>query len=574
MPSIIKIPSKHIYEIDNQKVIDNQVGIIEAQEKVPQLISDTQNVYNDIVYGNGDSGTKQTNTEWADTLRTDNMGKGKTNIAISYIEMTPRYITKTFNLPTYINDAKIMRIFTGKDENGQPNIRYNLRGDIKKGVATGESVINIKTADIQSVNINSINSLPPTTQDLDTPYELGTDVTTNVKNTVDNHMGGSSVWVSAVSQLTLQNASNIFTAKVDTTNNTITLIILCGLKTIKLGGIDWAIYNGTTNLSLSGTYEEYISTQVNISFYGDTITLDLQDNTISLGDGKTVYSFSGNELIQSTNYIKNYPINLEYLTYGAIDIYSFMLNNNAVEINVGDILNYNGQPLTVCAVENNIIEFQGYVSEWVDLVRGQVLTFTIPKMDSAIEQGYKEIIRDWNKGKEVATIKCGIEDYYDTDGNLVISNSKKNDIEYADPVEIEIDKPISSNPTTYFINVINGTVAYNNILYYNGEEVTVKYALGYNKYTINLKDKPEFQKMIGKGEFTVYKSENIIATYNMVFHIDDIVIPYVRGANGKDKPMSKYPNGEPKQFSVVSTDIAYDGAVWQTLELLETKNNE
>ena len=55
----------------------------------------------------------------------------------------------------------------------------------------------------------------------------------------------------------------------------------------------------------------------------------------------------------------------------------------------------------------------------------------------------------------------------------------------------------------------------------------------------------------------------------MSFHEHDLVIPYVFGADGKDRPMSKYSNGEPKVFEVVSVKRFFDGAVWQELSLLE-----
>jgi hypothetical protein len=55
----------------------------------------------------------------------------------------------------------------------------------------------------------------------------------------------------------------------------------------------------------------------------------------------------------------------------------------------------------------------------------------------------------------------------------------------------------------------------------------------------------------------------------MSFHEHDLVIPYVFGADGKDRPMSRYSNGEPKVFEVVSVKRFFDGAVWQELSLLE-----
>lgn len=59
----------------------------------------------------------------------------------------------------------------------------------------------------------------------------------------------------------------------------------------------------------------------------------------------------------------------------------------------------------------------------------------------------------------------------------------------------------------------------------------------------------------------------------MSFQNHDLVIPYVFGADGKDKPMSRYSSGKPKVFEVVSTRKFFDGAVWQELNLLEVLEN-
>lgn len=55
----------------------------------------------------------------------------------------------------------------------------------------------------------------------------------------------------------------------------------------------------------------------------------------------------------------------------------------------------------------------------------------------------------------------------------------------------------------------------------------------------------------------------------MSFHIGDQVIPMVFGADGRDRPMSRYNDGSPKVFNVVGRKMIYDGAVWQELTLQE-----
>jgi hypothetical protein len=59
------------------------------------------------------------------------------------------------------------------------------------------------------------------------------------------------------------------------------------------------------------------------------------------------------------------------------------------------------------------------------------------------------------------------------------------------------------------------------------------------------------------------------STGKMCFRMYDIVEPYVCGANGQDKPLSRNKNGNPKQFQVLGVKPIYDGAVWQELTLQE-----
>lgn len=59
----------------------------------------------------------------------------------------------------------------------------------------------------------------------------------------------------------------------------------------------------------------------------------------------------------------------------------------------------------------------------------------------------------------------------------------------------------------------------------------------------------------------------------MTFKIGDIVIPYIPSTTiGKDKPMSLYKDGSPKQFRVTRVKPYYSGACWQEIDLQEIAN--
>ena len=108
--------------------------------------------------------------------------------------------------------------------------------------------------------------------------------------------------------------------------------------------------------------------------------------------------------------------------------------------------------------------------------------------------------------------------------------------------------------TTTTNDVPTSEVLANNILnqYKNGRETATL-----------LCDINDYYNELGTKEIGIDKFER------MSFRHHDIVIPYVYGVDGKDVPMSRYSSGNPKKFEVVSVKKFYDGAIWQSLELLE-----
>lgn len=62
-------------------------------------------------------------------------------------------------------------------------------------------------------------------------------------------------------------------------------------------------------------------------------------------------------------------------------------------------------------------------------------------------------------------------------------------------------------------------------------------------------------------------------TDKMHFDIGDEILPRVFGADGKEYPLSRYMDGSPKKFRVVSRKFIYDGAVWQKIIGQEVAKN-
>lgn len=485
----IKIPASKIYYEQNSKVIDNQIDKIEVKQNVASIISDTQNVYNETVKsGFDDNYTPQKDTQtFVGAYGNVSQNRNYYWVNIAYAEVTPTYVTKTIIIPKQIRNSSISRIFTGADDNGNPNIKYSIRGEKKFGVAVGSiKILSVSTGlggetlHYENVIVDkptNITKLENTTytiskEEIDISYESPLTINTSPQKDA-----------SVTAKIKLTDESNILEAKVTPTkdgkNYETTLKILSGIKINKLKGSKDIDESNIKNyiLQLLGEYEEYIPTQVDISFYGDTISLDLKEETISVGTGKNVYSMESNELIQSTNTPSN-------------------------------------------------------------------------------EEKYQEIIDTWKNGKEVATLRCAIDDYFEVDENIVItiqSQYSENEVVIYSDYALNIDDVVRLK---------------------NGNRLTVVRSSGLNNYWVCRIETNEFtmdeQTAFLEGKKLISKRGE--SEYPMLFQNGDIVVPYNYVQNGREKPMSLAVDGTEKSFEVLGTNIIYDGAIWQELSVREYLN--
>lgn len=417
----IIIPSKHIYAKENSKVIDNQIDKVEVQAKEPQLINATENVYNEQI-----ENSLTTDGGVQDKIVGENgaylQGSARYYQAIvAYVKLEPKYLKKVFTIPKNIGNTTIIEMLSGVNDNGDANIKYSLFGIVEKGTATATATATLpditkeqltKTTYTLSSNIQKEPPQPISSGS----YTLSKDITDRNYSITEYIQGGGASggnpYHTVTVEIPLKNDSNIFTATFEKKENSfiIDLTLLSGLNIVEIGGTSRVLENslssyGSFSVPLNGTYYHYIPTQLNISFYGDIIKLDLQNKTVAIGNGSYVMSFDGNELMQTTN-------------------------------------------------------------------------------SPTIKEKYQSTINQYQDGKQTATLRCGIEDYYDNNGNLAVSKDRQNNLP-------------------------------------------------------------------------------------MTFHIDDIVVPYIYGAKGEDKPLSLNKDGSPKTFEVLGKKIIYDGGIWQELSLQE-----
>lgn len=229
--------------------------------------------------------------------------------------------------------------------------------------------------------------------------------------------------------------------------------------------------------------------------------------------------------------------------------------------------------------------------------------------ENAIESMFEITQGKYKQGKETATIRCSISDYYNyEDKSIAINSNKKNIISYPylfgekqtfhgitathlgggaillqgtntlgdylfiDLMNKKIEEIVedfvatsANNPNTKYGYTISMGQYPNSD--YNG--IAIGYTVNNNITWLRIDPYKEINitiyPMLNKGGKIAFEDP----VTPMCFSIGDKVIPMVYGADGKDRPMSTYQHGSQKIFQVLGTKIYYDGAVWQELSLQE-----
>lgn len=358
----IVIPSKNIYQKENPKVRDNVIERIEvgAVEVVPDNEYETP-VYNGDFYINEEEINKKTNTNKKDfqaTVSTSSMG-AITGVLFScvYFENTLGYYDTTIKIKRKKDNQFITELYNGVEEiNGEEKEKEILYYSVSGNLTTQ----NISSTVTYNGNENFNNNAPMGAilyDDKTLTTKDGTLEFPKLPITVTKTNG--SIFPNLTSKVVgLSNEEYYQITPYTEEDDYIEIFIhaLCYMQNKKMVGIDsTTAIASTKNISISGEYEEYKAEKITITAYGNTIGIDLVDKTIYINGEtqKKVHSIDGNELMQTTNYIKD--------TYG---------NANSIEKMYGD---------TQLA---------------------------------------------YSRGKETATIRCSISDYYEENGEKKISIDK------------------------------------------------------------------------------------------------------------------------------------------------------
>lgn len=562
----IVIPSKHIYSKDNDKVRDNIIDRIEvsAKEVVPNNEYDTS-VYNQSYY----EGFNYENFIIDEKKDDDTYNYGWA--LYSYYKLMPIYLLNiTIKVPKLQKNRFIEKIFYSYKEENNKKIP-----DIKTSIYSKKYIGTITTTVTNYISGNNFDIIYSTPIYNSTPTIGINELSPSLKYEFERSGGGYPI----ISEINFNNKENIINPQFieDKQYYNLTFTVFSGYEEIKGGG-----YNEYSKGSLVWTEQKsecvkIIPEKIEITIYGNTIGIDLNDKTVYIHDesGNKPFSVEGNELMQIENYIdysSGDKFSLQLIQgLGAAGYGYAILANPSIDINTGENIYYNGESALVSEYGqqgNQIVIIVEEGGEFYNKIGGSIECYlnSPPQIKNQIEENFSKTLKDYSQGKETATILCDISDYYDTEGNKVIFKSGISQASISFTWDEFISVDISLGYAQSYITLTKGNIKQGDI---------IKTINGYIEFETdaNIGDKC-WCKIYGTIEYAknIFKigSATIERVGEMTFSLYNKVIPMVYGANGVDKPLSKYKDGTPKKFKVLGTRIFYDGAVWQELTLQET----
>lgn len=303
----IIIHSKNIYEINDNKVIDNEVDKIENTIVEVQTIRELDKpVYTDNnAYANGEKINYQNKSSENSQAEIVNLGEGSQDfgyIASAYAEFGNRsYIVITLLIPRNQKNKFVERI-RDKDDKGNSLISIKNYGNIFTSTVEQDWTIEVDwnnyVGGAPNAKITRKGIL----------YNRGPEDRTNVPDIdIISHLHAVADITYAYASVDITNdlPNSISEVQLDE-NNRYKIVIEMPISSYgyTLAAIDMVeapLRDGNYTVTAKGDYTRTVITQIEISVNGDIYSVDISDKNIVVGNGEHIYSFDGNELMQTTN---------------------------------------------------------------------------------------------------------------------------------------------------------------------------------------------------------------------------------------------------------------------------------
>jgi hypothetical protein len=432
----IIIPSKNIYgSPQNPKVRDNVIERIEigAVEVVPDNDYETP-VYNEKNAVISSNLILQSNVDEKLQLNSFTASGGGSNKSGHVVGAYVLYdAKKNYDFIVYIrktsNNHYISKLLLGKDKDGNPNIKYSVYGKLVQGDASTNVSLTWDaggkaSGTVDKNNITYTQTYVSTEQLLDFPQEIEAtgDSTTFLENAVAKVELTDTGTAKDTTQFTEETIDGVEYYK-------LSFSLMSSIRTTQLSCEEYISLGQPTSITLSGRYVVYEPTEVEITVYGNTIGIDLKDKTVYIPKtdktSKKVFSVEGNELMQDYSTI----IEKKYSQFVKADIYDLdgdgYYNASATFTVDGDIVKVEDNSFN--QVNVRISGRTATLTAKTSISGGKVRfvgTIWYKSGQTSFQERFEKTLNAYQNGKETATIRCSISDYYDGDQKVIaIDNS-------------------------------------------------------------------------------------------------------------------------------------------------------
>lgn len=286
----IIIPSKNIYDMQNPKILRNLIDEVSVDMKSISPL----NEYEVPLFNGGEiksfsnKGQSQSNKDW-DYIAIAGGVSYQVSYAYSYLSIKYAEM-KDILIPIVDNNRRVDKVNVGLRPDDSNQIQYRIIGNIKKGTAT--AYVNTSSSGYP-IEIDETK----TSEESNTSYSLP-EFLAKGTGSYGNASSTATVTFSDIGNVKTATATKVTIGGVEYYK--LSLVIPCGLKKIEMGGGYLSDVIHYIN-NISGTYELYDPVSVEVTIYGNTIGLQIEDKTVTYGAGQNPFSISGNELLQKTN---------------------------------------------------------------------------------------------------------------------------------------------------------------------------------------------------------------------------------------------------------------------------------
>lgn len=321
----IIIPSNHIYNINYSQRIGTYIDKIEINaNKTTPVTNYGQNVFSDeIPITNADLTTESGSEEKVSgnficpSIVGDILEATKVACVYAKYDNFKKY-TKTIAIKKSQENSFVESLILGKDKENNPNINVSFVGDITtttiysandilatihKGNNDDDYYIDFTTAGLyftegEQTTENDVEYTIPKSIDVSVSAEYGG---FNPQKEIPREILDASV------ELPIPDKSNLLTveARQDTDYYYLDLKIIPSVDIYQASYISNYGQNRTSGVPflvhLFGTKTTYTPAKVKISISGNTISLDMQEQIISVGSGDKIFSVENNEFLQVDN---------------------------------------------------------------------------------------------------------------------------------------------------------------------------------------------------------------------------------------------------------------------------------